>query len=192
MRWSRLFGTDIRVSTRFTNSLSLASCNWHATWRNSANLVGVSFSNDGGGIFLKPFLDRPTSLRKVLVQGRLVIPVSVLKGFERARRGFLQCQIHFVRGLEPVETRTLPRRSVRNETDPVLAALSFTHYRELGPGPKLPSIQVVPVFGPLREALKHCGGRFSMMERRQARFHPLRPTSGLCDGPSQSGVVASE
>ena len=25
-------------------------------------------------------------------------------------------------------------RSVRNETDPVLAALSFTHYRELGPG----------------------------------------------------------
>jgi hypothetical protein len=26
--------------------------------------------------------------------------------------------------------------------------LSFTHYRELGPGPELPSIQAVPVFGP--------------------------------------------
>jgi hypothetical protein len=38
-----------------------------------------------------------------------------------------------------------PRRSLRNETDPVLAALSFTHYRELGPGPELSSIQVVPV-----------------------------------------------
>jgi hypothetical protein len=28
-----------------------------------------------------------------------------------------------------------------------------------------------------------------MMEFRHARFHPLRPPSGLCDGPSQSGVV---
>ena len=28
-----------------------------------------------------------------------------------------------------------------------------------------------------------------MMELRHARFHPLRAPSGLCDGPSQSGVV---
>src|SRR5258708_31624011 len=39
---------------------------------------------------------------------------------------------------------------------------------------------------------KHCGGRFSMMELRHARLHPLRPTFSLCDGPSQSRVVAPE
>src|SRR5260370_37127231 len=39
---------------------------------------------------------------------------------------------------------------------------------------------------------KPCGGRFSMMELRHARLHPLRPTFSLCDGPSQSRVVAPE
>jgi hypothetical protein len=32
--------------------------------------------------------------------------------------------------------------------DPTLAALSFNHYREFSPGPELPPIQAVPVFGP--------------------------------------------
>src|SRR5258708_12042204 len=31
-----------------------------------------------------------------------------------------------------------------------------------------------------------------MMELRHARLHPLRPTFSLCDGPSQSRVVAPE
>ena len=39
---------------------------------------------------------------------------------------------------------------------------------------------------------KRCGGRFSMMELRHARLHPLRPTFSICDGPSQSRVVAPE
>jgi len=72
------------------------------------DLVGISFSDNGGAILSKPFLDRSTLVRKVFVQGRIVIPVSVLKGFERARRELFQGQIHLVRGLEPVKARALP------------------------------------------------------------------------------------
>ena len=72
------------------------------------DLVGISFSDNGGAILSKPFLDRSTLVRKVFVQGRIVIPVSVLKGFERARRELFQGQIHLVRGLEPVKTLALP------------------------------------------------------------------------------------
>ena len=72
------------------------------------DLVGISFSDNGGAILSKPFLDRSTLVRKVFVQGRIVIPVSVLKGFERARRELFQGQIHLVRGLEPVKALALP------------------------------------------------------------------------------------
>ena len=57
----------------------------------------------------------------------------------------------------------------------------FARFRILKNSPKGQNTQ--PTFGKrvLKEASKHCGGSFSMMELRHARLHPLRPTAGLCD-----------
>lgn len=106
MRWSRLFGTDIRVSTRFTSSSTPCATGTRSgrtpqsCWRVVlGRRLQYILETASGSLCIGP---------ESVCAGSHVIPVSVLKGFKRARRELLQCQIHLLRGFELVKARALP------------------------------------------------------------------------------------